>query len=87
MHDVAAHICVWGLMSNPSWTEAAGEPLKPSLRGVGEYWSTDQAKYTANANLMPAKAQASESPWFHLGFVPIQGFYTSTSQWNNMIIG
>lgn len=60
MHDIAAHVCVWGLMSNPAWTEAGGEPLKPSLSGVGKYWSTDRTKHTVNANLMPVKAQRSE---------------------------
>lgn len=60
MHDDAAHVCVWGLMSNPAWTEAAGEPLKPSLSGVGKYWSTDQAKHATNANLMPVMLQTRE---------------------------
>ncbi len=60
MHDIAAHVCVWGLMSNPAWTEAGGEPLKPSLSRMGKYWSTDQTKHTVNAHLMSVKAQTSE---------------------------
>ncbi len=59
MHDVSAHVCVWGLMSNPARKEAGGKILKPSLSAVGKYWGKDQAEHIATANLMPVKAQTS----------------------------
>lgn len=89
MHDVAAHVCVWGLMSNPAWTEAGGEPLKPSLSGVGKYWSTEQAKHTANTNLMPEKAEMSELVTlvkirvYDVDPIPLK---VLMSQWNSTII-
>ena len=46
MHNVAAYVCVPALMSNPAWTEAAGESLKPSLSGEGKCCSTEQDEHT-----------------------------------------
>lgn len=67
MHDIAAHVCVWGLISNPAWTEAGGELLKPSLSGAGKYWSTDEAKHTANAKCKSNASEGTDKWVSHLG--------------------